>query len=74
MNNKLLIAILAGAATGFIIGTLVAPEKGAELRKKISDAAGNLADKLIDLFARSSENLLEPSVGDTSVSPDEILG
>jgi gas vesicle protein len=74
MNYKVLIAVLTGAAAGFIIGTLVAPEKGIELRKKISDAAGNIADRLIDLFARNSENLLQPSVGDTSVNAEEILG
>jgi gas vesicle protein len=71
MNNRLLIAILTGVAAGFIVGTLVAPEKGSELRKKISDAAGNIADKLIDMFARTGENLLSNS--DTSVTADEVL-
>ena len=72
--NKLFVAILAGVAAGFVIGTLVAPEKGSELRKKISDAAGSWAEKLVDIFASSGKNLLQPGTGDTSVSSDEILG
>jgi len=72
--NKLLIAVLGGMAAGFVIGVLVAPEKGTELRKKISDAAGNWAEKLIDIFANSSENLSEAVRGNISVSADEILG
>jgi gas vesicle protein len=59
---------------GFIAGTLAAPEKGEELRKKIIDAAGNWAERLIDVFASSSKNLNAPGSGEVSVSPDEILG
>jgi len=72
--NKLLVVVLGGMAAGFVIGVLVAPEKGTELRKKISDAAGNWAEKLIDIFANSSENLSEAVTGNISVSADEILG
>lgn len=74
MDKKLAIAILSGFTAGVVIGILVAPEKGAELRKKISDTAGNWADKLIDLFGKSAENLLPSGTGATSVNPDEILG
>lgn len=72
--NKLMMAVLGGMAAGFVIGVLVAPEKGAELRKKISDAAGNWAEKLVDIFAGSSENLSDAVRGNISVSSDEILG
>ena len=41
--NKLLVAVVGSMAAGFLIGVLVAPEKGIELRKKISDAAGKWA-------------------------------
>jgi len=51
---------------------LVAPEKGAELRKKISDAAGNWAEKLIDVLGASA-NRLTDSATDISVNPDKIL-
>ena len=74
MANKLAIAVLGGLAAGFVIGVLVAPEKGAELRKKISDAAGTWADKLIDLFGKSAENLLPSGTGAIDVNSDEILG
>lgn len=72
--NKLIIATVSGMAVGFVAGLLVAPEKGNELRKKITDAAGNWAEKLIDIFASSAKNLNEPGSGDVSVSADEILG
>jgi gas vesicle protein len=74
MANNLAIAVAGGFAAGFVIGVLVAPEKGTELRKKISDAAGTWADKLIDLFGRSAENLLPSGTRSTAVNPDEILG
>lgn len=72
-SNKMIAAVLTGLAAGFVVGILVAPEKGTELRKKISDAAGDWAEKLIDMFARSSENLLPSGTGITD-NPDEILG
>jgi gas vesicle protein len=72
--NKLIMAVLGGAAVGFIVGTLTAPEKGQELRKKIVDSAGSWAEKLVDIFASGSKNLNAPRSGDVSVSADEILG
>ena len=72
--NKLVTVILCGMAVGFVTGILVAPEKGNELRKKISDAVGNWAEKLIDIFASDAKNLNEVGSGDISLSADEILG
>lgn len=72
--NKLVTVILCGMAVGFVTGILVTPEKGTELRKKISDATCNWAEKLIDIFASDAKNLNEVGSGDISLSADEILG
>ena len=72
-TDKLIIALLTGAALGVVIGMLLAPEKGTELRKRISDIAENIADRLADFFSIEEQNLLQPAAGESSVTPDEIL-
>ena len=52
-SQKVLAAVLAGAAAGLIAGILVAPDKGSETRRKIGDAARNAADSVRD-FAGSA--------------------
>ena len=73
-TNKLIITIFAGAAAGFVLGMLITPEKGADVRKKIGDTIGNLADRLVDLFSTKQQNLLQPATGESLVNPNEILG
>ncbi len=48
---------MGAAAVGAIIGMLVAPEKGSELRKKITDATGDWTHQLSDLLAQGKEQL-----------------
>ena len=72
--NKLAVAIVSGIAVGFLAGMLVAPEKGAELRKKISDAAGDLAENLVDIFAKKVQTLTNETQENLSLSEGEILG
>ena len=43
--------ILGAAAAGVVIGLLVAPEKGTEMRKRITKKAGNLADSMSHLWS-----------------------
>ena len=51
MNNKhLLTGIIAGLTAGAILGILFAPEKGADIRKKIAKKSGNLTDKYKSKF------------------------
>jgi len=72
--NKLVTVVICGMAVGFVASILLAPEKGNELRKKISEAVGNWAEKLIDIVASGAKNLNDAGSGDVSVSADEILG
>ncbi len=50
MNNfsKVSLAFLAGAAAGAIAGILLAPDKGTETRRKITDKAKDLKESATD--------------------------
>ena len=45
-SNKLLAAVLVGAAAGAVLGILIAPDKGSETRKKISKKAGDINETI----------------------------
>lgn len=53
--NKVLLAAAIGAAAGTILGILFAPEKGSELRKKITSKAKEISD---DVFDEAKESLV----------------
>lgn len=52
--NKVLLAAAIGLVAGGVIGILLAPEKGSELRKKISSKAKEVSE---DLFEDAKEGL-----------------
>jgi gas vesicle protein len=54
-------SILGAATAGVIIGMLIAPEKGEDLRKNISKTAGDLADKLKDAIAKGERKFEDMS-------------
>jgi gas vesicle protein len=56
-TGKVLLAIIGAAAAGAIIGMLVAPEKGSDLRKKITDTAGDWTSQLSQLLATGKAQL-----------------
>jgi gas vesicle protein len=56
-TGKVILAIVGAAAAGAIIGMLVAPEKGSDLRKRISDATGDWSSQLGQLLAQGKEQL-----------------
>jgi gas vesicle protein len=58
-TSKILITAIGAAAAGAVIGLLLAPEKGSELRQKIQSAANDWADQLIDLVNSSREKMGE---------------
>ncbi len=56
-TTKIILGIAGAAAAGAIIGLLLAPEKGADLRKRLSTKAYDWADSLGDLIDNSKEKL-----------------
>ena len=50
-STKVILGIVGAAAAGVMIGMLIAPEKGSDLRQKVKDAANDWACQLADLFA-----------------------
>jgi gas vesicle protein len=66
-RGKIALGILGAAAAGVIIGLLVAPEKGSEVRKRIKRTTGTWVDNVGHLFkkARHEEKNLASEVGAT---------
>ena len=54
-KSKVLLGILGAAAAGVVIGLLIAPEKGTDMRKKIRKTAGDWAENLTNLWAHGKE-------------------
>ncbi len=61
-KSKIILGLVGAAAAGVIVGLVLAPEKGADMRRKLKDTAGDWADHLTDLFANAKgeiQNLKE---------------
>lgn len=58
-TGKVLLGVLAGAATGALLGVLFAPHKGSVTRKKISRTTGNYADGVKDKINELLEDITE---------------
>ena len=57
--QKILIGVLSALVAGVAIGVLIAPAKGSETRKKISDSAEELKRKLRRLRGQAADELDE---------------
>lgn len=58
-TTKIALGILGAAATGLVIGLLIAPEKGSETRSRIKRTAGGWVDNLGDLFSKAKNEVKE---------------
>lgn len=58
-TGKVLLGVLAGAATGALLGVLFAPHKGSVTRKKISRTTGSYADGVKDKINELLEDITE---------------
>ena len=52
-KSKVILGLVGAAAAGVIVGLLIAPEKGSDLRKKVKDTAGDWPGHLSDLFSNA---------------------
>jgi gas vesicle protein len=50
-KSKIILGLVGAAAAGVIVGLVLAPEKGSDMRQKLKSTAGEWADHLTDLFA-----------------------
>lgn len=57
--GKMILSIAVGVAAGAVLGVLLAPDKGSETRKKISQKSNEYADELKDKFNDFIENMLD---------------
>ncbi len=58
-TGKVLLGVLAGAATGALLGVLLAPHKGSVTRKKIARTTGSYADGLKAKFGEMVDSVTE---------------
>ena len=58
-GTKVFLGILGAAAAGVVVGMLIAPEKGSEMRNRIKKSAGDWIDNLSNIFVRGKEELEE---------------
>lgn len=52
-KSSIIFGLVGAAAAGVLIGLLLAPERGTELRDRIKGTAGDWADHVSDLFANA---------------------
>jgi gas vesicle protein len=55
-SANIFLGILGAAAAGVIVGMLIAPEKGSDLRKNLKGSAGDLAKRLGKLINQGKEH------------------
>jgi gas vesicle protein len=57
--NKVLLGLIGAAAVGVVVGMLLAPEKGGEVRQKIADKATDIASRLGDYITTGKDKISE---------------
>jgi len=58
-TTKVILGILGAAAAGVVIGMLIAPEKGEDLRKNIKKTADDWADEITQWVGKGKSYLTE---------------
>lgn len=56
-RSKVILGLVGAAAAGVVIGLLIAPETGADMRKKVGDTASDWAGRLSDLFSNAKDEV-----------------
>ena len=56
-TTKVILGIVGAAAAGAVIGMMLAPEKGSDIRQRVKYAANDWACQLADLFAEGKSEL-----------------
>ena len=69
-KSKVILGLVGAAAAGVLVGLLLAPEKGTDMRKKIGQTAGDWAGHLTDLFANAKGELQDLADKGSKMAPD----
>ncbi len=56
-NSKIALGVVGALAAGVVIGLLVAPEKGKDLRNRLKKNAGKWGDQLSNLFSNQGNEV-----------------
>jgi gas vesicle protein len=72
-NSKLLLGILGAAAAGVVIGMLIAPEKGEDLRKNLKKTADDWMDE-IATWAGKGKEFMEDAQDRAMAEADDVTG
>lgn len=70
-TSKIVLGVIGAAAAGAVIGMLVAPEKGTDLRNKLSNNVRDMAGELADWINSKQKDLKD--VKNTLVNSAENL-
>ncbi len=71
-TNKVLIGIIAGAATGAIFGLLFAPHKGSKTRKRMLNRGREIVQELEDKVNETKDALTEIKKGITQAVMEKV--
>lgn len=72
-NSRLVLGILGAVTAGIAIGLLIAPEKGKDMRKKIKDSAGKVADNINHLFEKNKDKFSKSDLKQKAEQMNESL-
>lgn len=56
-STKIALGVFGALAAGVIIGLMIAPEKGTEMRQRIKKTAEDWADQLGHIFSKAEEEV-----------------
>ncbi|HMO61449.1 MAG TPA: YtxH domain-containing protein [Ferruginibacter sp.] len=56
-SGKILTAVAGGLAAGIVLGILVAPDKGSETRRKISEGGKKIAEGIKETVQKGREKM-----------------
>lgn len=69
-KSKVILGLVGAAAAGVLVGILLAPDKGTEIRRKISSTAGDWASQLTDIFNNAKEQVTNLASKGTQAASD----
>lgn len=71
-KSKIILGLVGAAAAGVLVGLLLAPEKGSDLRKRVKNTAGDWASHLTDLFASAKGEVDNMKAKGTRAASDKF--